>query len=122
MLLWFKGCLFYLSGCFVLPSLVMHPKEHIPEMLERIEERLNRIEEKLDALYVARKKSMEWMGVLSEQVQSLDMFREEVRASYEALAGKLEGMEELMRVLRHATSDVARRVEQLEHRPKKKAG
>jgi chromosome segregation ATPase len=100
----------------------MQPKNPLEDTLERIEKQLQHMEEKIDALGTARKKSMEWIGVLSEQIQSLDVFREEVRASYEALASKLDGIEEWMRILKHATSDVSRRVEELEQKPHKKVG
>ncbi|MBC7794801.1 MAG: hypothetical protein H7Z43_13940, partial [Clostridia bacterium] len=49
-----------------------------------------------------------------QQIESLDEFREEVRASFEPLLHKLGDIDEVMRILRHATSDVARRVEVLE--------
>jgi hypothetical protein len=87
-------------------------------VLDRISNRLDAIDTKLAALHMSRKKSMEWIGQLSEHVRSLDAFREEVRQTLEPLFGKLEGIDELMRILRHATSDVARRVENLEERRK----
>jgi hypothetical protein len=83
-------------------------------ILDRISSRLDAIDQKLSTMQSSRKKSMEWIGQLSEHVRSLDAFREEVRQTLEPLCGKLETIDELMRILRHATSDVARRVESLE--------
>lgn len=83
-------------------------------ILDKISDRLDAIDHKLQTMQSSRKKSMEWIGQLSEHVRSLDAFREEVRTTLEPLFGKLETIDELMRILRHATSDVARRVESLE--------
>lgn len=80
----------------------------------RVMRRLDALEEKIDAVARRRNKSMEWIATLSEQIASLDAFREEVRATFEPLTGKLQGMDEVVRILRHATSDVSRRVESLE--------
>ena len=74
------------------------------------------MDRKLDGLSKTRHKSLEWVSVLSEQVQSLDAFREEVRASFEPVLGKLSNLDDVLRILRHATSDVSRRVDRLEQR------
>lgn len=88
------------------------------EAFRRLETRLDAIDEKLAQLTLARRKSMEWIANLSEQISSLDAFREEVRASFEAMMGKVDNMEELSRILRHATNDVSRRIEAVEHHQK----
>jgi len=91
--------------------------------LERLEGRLDDIDTKLELLTKTRHKSLEWVAVLSEQVESLDAFREEVRATFEPLIGKLEGLDEVMRIIRHATSDMSRRVSALERgEPLKRVG
>ncbi len=101
----------------------MHNKlEEMEPYLDRICNRLDAIDQKLAALHTSRKKTMEWIGQLSEHVRSLDAFREEVRQTLEPLFGKLESIDELMRILRHATNDVARRVESLEGERRKIAG
>ena len=92
------------------------------ERLEsKIEARFDAIETKLAKVVGSRQKSLEWVGMLAEQIRSLDDFREEVRAGFEPLLGKLDNLDEVMRILRHATSDVSRRVENLE-RGYRKAG
>ena len=53
--------------------------------------------------------------MLSEHIESLDEFRDEVRASLEPLSVKLDNLDEVMRIMRHATVDVSRRVENLEN-------
>ena len=53
--------------------------------------------------------------MLSEHIESLDEFRDEVRASIEPLSMKLDNLDEVMRIMRHATVDVSRRVENLEN-------
>lgn len=83
-------------------------------MLRRIESRLDGVDSKLEELTRARGKSLEWIGQLSEHIESLDAFREEVRASFEPLSHQLDRLDEISRILRHATSDVSRRVESLE--------
>jgi chromosome segregation ATPase len=88
--------------------------EELKSILDRLETRLGEIDTKLTSVMSNRKKSIEWIGQLSEHVRSLDEFREEVRASFEPLLHKLGDIDEVMRILRHATSDVARRVEALE--------
>ncbi len=82
--------------------------------LGRIEARLDAIDQKLESLSMGRRKSMEWIAQLSQQIGSLDSFREEVRASLEPLFDKIEVVEDNLRILRHATSDVSRRVEQID--------
>ncbi|MEM6533433.1 MAG: hypothetical protein AAF654_12475 [Myxococcota bacterium] len=83
-------------------------------VLRRIESRLDGVDAKLEELTRARSKSLEWIGQLSEHIASLDAFREEVRASFEPLGHKLDRLDEVSRILRHATSDVSRRIESLE--------
>lgn len=92
----------------------MHVSEDVMHLLGRIERRLDEIDSKIDNLQQGRRKSMEWIATLSEHIRSLDAFREEVRASYEPLLAKIEAIDEITRILRHATSDVSRRVEMLE--------
>jgi len=82
----------------------------IAEALLRIEARLDAIDQKLAAVSASPRKAMEWIGQLAEQVRSLDSFREEVRASLEPLFHKLESLDDVLRIVHHATSDVARRV------------
>ena len=89
-------------------------EEHLAQLLERLEDRLDLIDKKIERVSHSRHKSLEWIGQVSEQIRSLDEFREEVRASFEPLIGKLDNIEERMRILRHATVDVSRRVEGLE--------
>src|SRR5262245_38144413 len=95
---------------------------NLEEILTHISQRLDAIDQKLTVLHTSRKKSMEWIGQLSEHVRSLDAFREEVRASLEPLFGKLDSIDEVMRILRHATSDVSRRIETLEVDRQRRAG
>ncbi len=83
-------------------------------MISCLEQRLESIDTKLDGMKTSRRKSMEWIATMNEQVRSLDEFREEVRASFEPLLGKLRDLDEVMRIMRHATSDVARRITELE--------
>lgn len=82
--------------------------------LDLIIERLDAFDAKLGGTLRGRQKSMEWIATLSEQIESLDEFREEVRASFEPLLRKLDNLDEVMRIMRHATSDIGRRVELLE--------
>ena len=98
----------------------MSEPQAISDVLSRLEERLAHMEQKIDAISQTRTKSFEWIAQLSEHVSSLDDFREEVRASLEPLFYKLENLDEIIRILRHATSDVSRRVERLE--PTRKVG
>lgn len=83
-------------------------------ILSRLDERLNAMDAKLDTIGRSRHKSMEWIATLSEHIESLDQFREEVRASFEPLIGKLDNLDEVLRILRHATSDVSRRIDRIE--------
>ena len=100
----------------------MSESDHeIVSAVSRIEARLDAMDKKLDQVVTMRRKSMEWIAQMSEQVHSLDEFREEVRASLEPLFDKLRDIDEIMRILRHATSDVSRRVEEIEHK-KRMAG
>lgn len=87
---------------------------------ERLNVRLDGIDKKLDTVAKTRHKSMEWIATLSEQIESLDEFREEVRASFEPFVRKLDGIDEVMRILRHATSDVSRRMESIEREQRKR--
>ena len=89
-------------------------EKKVDAILESLDQRLAAIDDKLNALGRARNKSMEWIAVLSEHVRSLDEFREEVRASFEPVIGKLDNLDEVIRILRHATSDVSKRVEHIE--------
>jgi len=92
-------------------------KQKTPDLesfMNRLEDRLERLDHKIDNLALSRHKSMEWLAQMSEHVRSLDNFREEVRASLEPLFTKLENIDEIMRIMRHATSDVSRRIELIE--------
>ena len=88
-------------------------------MLQRIEGRLDRIEETVNTMKSSSRKPLEWVGTLSEHIRSLDEFREEVRASFEPLVDKLDCTDEILRILRHATVDVSRRIERLERLERK---
>ncbi|MEE2959395.1 MAG: hypothetical protein VYA34_01530 [Myxococcota bacterium] len=88
----------------------------IISMLQRIEERLDALDDKLESMKGNTKKSMEWIGTLSEHVRSLDEFREEVRATFEPMAQKMDNVDEVTRILRHATVDISRRVEKIQRR------
>ena len=90
----------------------------IREVLTRMETRLDRMEEILEGVRASNRKSLEWVGVLSEHLRSLDEFREEVRASLEPVVEKLHCTDEVIRILRHATADVSRRIEGLEQKPR----
>ena len=92
----------------------MKVDSNLLEVLERMESRLDRIEDKVDSIKAGHRKSLEWIGTLSEHIRSLDEFREEVRASFEPLCGKLDLIDEVVRILRHATVDISRRVEAVE--------
>ena len=89
------------------------------QMLERIESRLDRIEGMVESMKLSSRKSLEWVGTLSEHIRSLDDFREEARASFEPLVDKLDCTDEILRILRHATVDVSRRIERLERLERK---
>jgi chromosome segregation ATPase len=93
---------------------IVRIEERLAVVDRRIEERLEAVDRKIEQLVSMRRKSLEWIANMSEQVQSLDAFREEVRQSLEPLFGKLENLDEVLRILRHATSDVSRRVERIE--------
>ena len=99
----------------------MSESHDLQRVLETMLTRLDTIDEKLESLMLARRKSMEWIAQLSEHISSLDTFREEVRASLEPLFGKIEGFEDNLRILRHATSDVSRRMDTIEQQRRKKA-
>ena len=92
----------------------MKDEPAILDVLGRIEGRLDEIEIKLDTMRNGNRKSLEWIGMLSEHIRDLDEFREEVRASLEPLCGKLDNIDEVVRILRHATVDISRRVETVE--------
>jgi hypothetical protein len=93
----------------------------LDDFLSRLETKLVTIDEKLQTLAKGRNKSMEWIATLSEHVRSLDEFREEVRSTFEPLIAKLDGIDEVVRILRHATSDVSRRVQEMEQTHHKRA-
>jgi uncharacterized coiled-coil DUF342 family protein len=95
--------------------------EDLHRLLAKIDRRLDAIDDKLESLTQNRNKSLEWIGQLGEQINSLDAFREEVRASFEPVLNKLGDIDDVMRILRSATSDVARRVEKIEWE-RRKAG
>lgn len=99
----------------------MSQPPEIEATLARIEARLEAMDQKLDSLSMGRRKAMEWIGQLSEHISSLDSFREEVRASLEPLFTKIEGFDDNLRILRHATSDVSRRMDAIEGQRTKKA-
>ena len=86
----------------------------LESMERRLDERLDMIDERLGHLSAQRQKALEWVGTLSDHINSLDAFREEVRATLEPLFGKLQNMDDVMRIMRHATSDVSRRIESIE--------
>lgn len=88
-------------------------------LINGLQTRLDAIDRKLESLQQGRRKPMEWIATLSEHVRSLDAFREEVRASYEPLLAKLDNIDDILRILRHATSDMSRRVESLEQAQRK---
>ncbi len=94
----------------------MEITSELATMISRLEQRLESIDTKLDGMSTSRRKSMEWIATMNEHVRSLDEFREEVRASFEPLLSKLRDLDEVMCIMRHATSDVARRVIELETR------
>jgi chromosome segregation ATPase len=97
---------------------MLDPRD-LASALDRISARLDQIDHKLESLSSTRHKSIEWIAQISEQVQSLDSFREEVRMSLEPLFVKLEGIDETLRIMRHATSDVSRRIESIEGQRRK---
>ena len=99
----------------------MEQPPNVEAALSRIETRLDSIDQKLDALAMARRKSMEWIAQLSSHISSLDSFREEVRATLEPLFTKVEACEDNLCILRHATGDMSRRIEDIEGRRAKKA-
>jgi hypothetical protein len=81
-----------------------------------MEERFDALERKIDLAVTARHKSMEWIATLAEQMESVEDFRQEVRSTFEPIVNKLDNVDELIRILRHATSDVSRRIERIERR------
>ena len=93
----------------------------IGEVLARRETRLDRMEEILEGVRASTRKSLEWVGMWSEHLRSLDELREEVRASLEPVVEKLHCTDEVIRILRHATADVSRRIEGLEEKPRIRA-
>jgi len=82
--------------------------------LEGVCARLDAIDKKVETMSASWRKAMEWIGQMGEHVRSLDDFREEVRASLEPLFNKLDNVDDVMRIMRHATSDVSRRIEEIE--------
>ena len=84
--------------------------------LEGLEGRLDALDKKIDTMSVTWRKAMEWIGQMGEHVQSLDDFREEVRASLEPLFQKLDNVDDVMLILRHATSDISRRMDEVEQK------
>ena len=93
----------------------MDNNDALNELTETLNRRLDAIEAKIDVMNGASRKGLEWIGMLSEHIESLDEFRDEVRASLEPLAMKLYNLDEVMRIMRHATVDVSRRGENLEN-------
>ena len=93
----------------------------IGEVLARMETRLDRMEEILEGVRASNRKSLEWVGMLSEHLRSLDDFREEVRVSLEPVVEKLHCTDEVIRILRPATADVSRLIEGLEEKPRSRA-
>jgi len=77
---------------------------------------LDRIEQRVEQVLKNRSKSLEWVGMLSEQIESLDEFREEVRLSFEPVLGKINNLDELIRIIRHASCDLSKRLEHVERR------
>ena len=65
----------------------------IIQVLERIEARLNRIEETVQGVRMSTRKSMEWIGTLSEHMSAFDTFRDEVRSTLEPVMN--QAMKEL---------------------------
>jgi len=93
---------------------IMSTPFDLPASLSRLEARLDDIDRKVETMSTTWRKAMEWIAQMGEHVQSLDDFREEVRASLEPLFSKLDNVDEIMRIMRHATSDVSRRIDLLE--------
>ena len=86
----------------------------ITSILARLDTRLAAIEQKLDTVRTTNRKSHEWIGTLAQHIQRLDQFRDEVRASFEPFSDKLGCQDEVLRILRHATADVSRRIDNVE--------
>ena len=68
----------------------MNNNDALNELTETLNRRLDAIEAKLDVMCGASRKGLEWIGMLSEHIESLDEFRDEVRASLEPLSVKLD--------------------------------
>ncbi len=75
--------------------------------------RLGEMEKKLGDLGHFREKFLEWMGQYSRRFEDLRAFREESRASLEAVYCKLEDLDQDVRLLKAAVRDVDRRYETL---------
>jgi len=84
------------------------------EVIGSLEARLCEIERKVESVRNQSRKSMEWIGMLSEHIHSLDSFRVEVRESFEPISDKLGCIDDVVRILRHATADVSRRIGNVE--------
>ena len=78
--------------------------------------RLRDIEHKLGELSHFREKFLEWMGQYSRRFEDLRAFREESRASLEAVYCKLEDLDQDVRLLKAAVRDVDRRTESLQQK------
>ena len=87
------------------------------DQLTRIESKLDDLDRKITSLLQSRQKEFEWLGVLSKRIQEFDQFQQEVRQSFEPLYRKLEDVSDLLRILRHATSDLSCRLEAMENDP-----
>ena len=92
----------------------MSDTDAMKDLLSKIDRRLDALDGRLDVMMRTRNKSMEWIATLSDHIASLDAFREEVRATFEPFVRKLDNLDDVMRILRHATSDVSRRIERIE--------
>ena len=53
----------------------MDKNDALIELTESLNNRLDAIEAKLDAMRGASRKGLEWIGMLSEHIESLDEFR-----------------------------------------------
>ena len=88
--------------------------------LEGVCARLDAIDKKVETMSASWRKAMEWIGQMGEHVRSLDDFREEVRASLEPLFNKLDNVDDVMRIMRHACRGASKRSSRCDASPAEK--
>lgn len=91
--------------------------ENLLGQLAETTRRLSDIERKVEDVSHFREKFLEWMAQYSRRFEEVRGFRDESRASLEAVFCKLEDLDQDIRLLKAAVRDVDRRTESLQKRP-----